>query len=50
MGVTAWLHGVSEWMRWKILGNWKILEMNKMHVLVNKNLTKMEFRRTTSKK
>lgn len=30
-------------------GNWKELEMNKMHTLVHKNLTKMEFRRTTSK-
>lgn len=36
-------------MGWKILGKWKILEVNKIHVLVNKNLTKMEFRRITSK-
>ena len=34
---------------WKILENGKILEVNKIHVLVYKNLTKMEFRRTTSK-
>lgn len=31
-------------------GNWEELEMNKIHTFVNKNLTKMEFRRTTSKK
>jgi hypothetical protein len=31
-------------------GSWEELEMNKIHVLVHKNLTKMKFRRTTSKK